>query len=150
MGFDRRLCFALIGAFAAGAAVNAAGAEQAYPDKPIRFIVPYAPGGNTDVIARAIAEKMTPRLGQTVLVDNRPGAGTLIGTELVAKARPDGYTILLATIATHAINPHLQKVSYDGFRDFEPVILVARGPFLVVVSPTLPVHSIKDLVALAK
>jgi tripartite-type tricarboxylate transporter receptor subunit TctC len=131
--------------------VFATAAAAEFPDKPIRFIVPYAPGGNTDLIARTLSEKMSPRLGQTVVVDNRPGAGTLIGTELVARARPDGYTILLSTIATHAINPHLhQKVNYDAFRDFEPVILVARGPFLVVVPTSLPAKNVKDLVALAQ
>jgi tripartite-type tricarboxylate transporter receptor subunit TctC len=140
----------VLAAVTAAALPAAALAQQPYPDKPIRFVVPYAPGGNTDVIARTLSEKMTPRLGQTVLVENRPGAGTLIGTEFVARAKPDGYTILLATIATHAINPHLQKVSYDAFRDFEPVILIARGPFLVVVPPSLPAHTIKEFIALAR
>jgi tripartite-type tricarboxylate transporter receptor subunit TctC len=145
-----------LGALAATAALSQSAFAQSqpaagFPDKPIRFIVPYAPGGNTDLIARTLSEKMSPRLGHTVVVDNRPGAGTLIGTELVARARPDGYTILLSTIATHAINPHLhQKVSYDAFRDFEPVILVARGPFLVVVPTSLPAKNIKELVALAQ
>jgi tripartite-type tricarboxylate transporter receptor subunit TctC len=130
---------------------GAASDPQTYPNRPIRFIVPYAAGGNTDLIARVLGQKLTERWGQTVVVDNRPGAGTLIGTELVARAPADGYTILLATIATHAINPHLhEKVPYDAFRDFAPVVLVARGPFTVVVPPSSPARSMKDLVSLAK
>jgi tripartite-type tricarboxylate transporter receptor subunit TctC len=150
MNFDSKR---VLGVFAGAALLFAsyAASGQSYPDKPIRFVVPYAPGGNTDLIARSLAEKMSPRLGQTVVVENRPGAGTIIGTEYVARAKPDGYTILLATITTHAINPHLyQKLNYDAFRDFEPVIMVARGPFLIVVPPSLPVKSIKDLIAIAR
>jgi tripartite-type tricarboxylate transporter receptor subunit TctC len=123
---------------------------QDFPNKPIRWVVPYAPGGATDLIARVISQKIIETLGQTVIVDNRPGAGSAIGTELVARAQPDGYTILLATIATHAINPYLQNVRYDPFKDFSPIILVARGPFLVVVNPGLPASSMKEFVALAK
>ena len=123
---------------------------QDFPTKPIRWVVPYAPGGATDLIARVISQKIIETLGQTVIVDNRPGAGSAIGTELVARAQPDGYTILLATIATHAINPHLQNVRYDPFKDFSPIILVARGPFLVVVNLGLAASSMKEFVALAK
>jgi tripartite-type tricarboxylate transporter receptor subunit TctC len=146
-----RAAVALVAAAVSQQVFPQSGPAAGFPDKPIRFVVPYAPGGNTDLIARTLSEKMSPRLGHTVVVDNRPGGGTLIGTDLVARARPDGYTILLSTIATHAINPHLhQKLSYDPFRDFEPVVLVARGPFLVVVPPSLPASNIKDLVALAQ
>ena len=135
----------------ASAAPLQAAQPDAYPSKPIRFIVPYAPGGNTDLIARVLGQKLTERMGQTVVVDNRAGAGTLIGTELVAHAPPDGYTILLATIATHAINPHLQaKIPYDAFRDFAPVILIARGPFLIVVNPATSIRNVNDLIAAAK
>ncbi len=123
---------------------------QDFPTKPIRWVVPYAPGGATDLIARVISQKITESLGQTVLVDNRPGAGSVIGTETVARAQPDGYTILLATIATHAINPHLQNVPYDPFKDFSPIVLVGRGAFLVVVTPGLAASSMKEFVALAK
>ena len=131
-------------------AAGAAGA-QTYPAKPIRILVPQAPGGGNDTIARMIAQKLTASLKQQVVVDNRPGAGGLIAAEAVAKAAPDGYTLLLANVATMAIIPNVQKkIPYDPVRDFAPVSLVASAPLLVVVHPSLPVTSIKQLVALAK
>jgi tripartite-type tricarboxylate transporter receptor subunit TctC len=133
-------------ALAAGAAI-----AQSYPSKAVRIVVPQLPGGGNDTIARMIGQKLTVSLKQQVVVDNRPGAGGLIAAELVAKAAPDGYTLLLANVATMAIIPNVQKkVPYDPLKDFEPVSLVATAPLLVVVHPSLPVNSIKQLIALAK
>jgi tripartite-type tricarboxylate transporter receptor subunit TctC len=126
-------------------------AAQTYPQRPIRFVIPYAPGGNTDMIGRVLGTKLTESIGQTVVVENRGGAATLIGAENVAKAAPDGYSMLLATSTTLAINPHLYKtLPYDPLRDFAPVILVARIPMVLVVHPALPVKSARELIALAK
>jgi tripartite-type tricarboxylate transporter receptor subunit TctC len=133
-------------ALAAGAAF-----AQSYPSKAVRIVVPQLPGGGNDTIARMIGQKLTVSLKQQVMIDNRPGAGGLIAAELVAKAPPDGYTLLLANVATMAIIPNVQKkVPYDPLKDFEPVSLAATAPLLVVVHPSLPVHSIKQLIALAK
>jgi tripartite-type tricarboxylate transporter receptor subunit TctC len=126
-------------------------AAQTFPVKPVRWVVPYAPGGNTDMIARVLGAKMTESMGQTVVVENRAGAATLIGAEYVARAPADGYTILLATSTTLAINPHLyRKLPYDPVADFAPLILIARIPMVLVVHPSLPVRTVADLVALAK
>jgi tripartite-type tricarboxylate transporter receptor subunit TctC len=117
----------------------------------VRIVVPQLPGGGNDAIARMIGQKLTVSLKQQVVVDNRPGAGGLIAAELVAKSQPDGYTLLLANVATMAIIPNVQKkVPYDPIKDFEPVSLVATAPLLVVVHPSLPVRSIKQLIVLAK
>ncbi len=142
----------LLGA-AALAALLAAGlaSAQSYPARPVRFVVPYAPGGNTDMIARTLSQKATEALGQSMVVENRGGAATLIGTELVAKSPPDGYTILLATSTTLAINPHLyRKLPYDSIKDFAPVVLIARTPMVLVAHPSLPVKTVKELIALAR
>ncbi len=131
----------------ASAAINA----QSYPQRPIRFVIPYAPGGNTDMIGRVLGAKVTESIGQTVVVENRGGAATLIGAENVAKSPPDGYSMLLATSTTLAINPHLYKtLPYDPLKDFTPVILVARIPMVLVVHPSLPVKTALDLISLAK
>ena len=122
----------------------------AYPDKPIRFIVTFAPGGGTDIFARAIAVKLTEAWGQPVIVDNRAGGNGNIGADIVAKAPPDGYTILLTTNATIVINPHLSRLPYDPVRDFAPVSQVATLPFVLLVHPTLAVKSVPELIALAK
>ena len=130
----------------------ATGADYAanYPTKPVRLIVPWPPGGGTDVFARVIGQKLAERLGYGVVVDNRPGASGNIGAELVAKSPPDGYTILLATI-TLATNPAMYKsLGFDPLRDFAPITLVAGVPHVLVVSPSLPVNSVKDLIALAR
>jgi tripartite-type tricarboxylate transporter receptor subunit TctC len=125
-------------------------AAQAFPTKPIRMLVAYAPGGGTDILARVIAQGMSDDLGQPVVVENKPGAGSQVATEIVAKAPPDGYTILMATIA-HSINPGLYpKLPYDSLNDFAPVSLVASVPLIILVSPTVPAGSVKELVALAK
>ncbi len=124
---------------------------QAYPAKSIRLIVPLAPGGGNDTIARLIEQKISPALGQQVVVDNRAGAGGLIAAELVAKSPADGYTLLLGNVAVMTIIPNSQKKApYDPLKDFAPVSLIASAPLLVVVHPSLPVNSIKQLVALAK
>jgi len=136
------LCAAPLAAAAAG--------KPAYPAKPIRFIVTFAAGGGTDIFARAIALKFTETWGQPVIVDNRAGGNGNIGTDIVAKAPPDGYTILLTTNATIVINPHLQKLPYDPVRDFEPVSLVAALPFVLVAHPSLAAKSVSELIALAQ
>jgi len=122
---------------------------QNYPTKAIRIIAPFAPGGGTDFIARVAATKMTESLGQTVIVDNRPGAGGTLGAELGAKSPADGYTLTLIA-GSYAVNPSLYKVNFDSNNDITPIIQLSQGPFLVVVHPALPVKNIKDLIALAK
>jgi tripartite-type tricarboxylate transporter receptor subunit TctC len=126
-------------------------AQQAYPTKPVRLVVPFPPGGTTDILARAVAQKLTETLGQQVVVDNKPGAGGNIGSDMVAKSPPDGYTLLMGTVGTHAINASLYaKMPYDHVKDFAPVILVAGVPNVLVVTPGLPVHSVTELIAYAK
>ena len=127
-----------------------AGAQD-YPTRPIRFVVGLAPGGGTDIVARIVAAKMTELMGQQVAVENRTGAGGAIATELVAKAAPDGYTLLLCNMATHAIGPALQKkLPYDHIRDFAPVSLLGTTPNILVVHPALPARTVKEFIALAK
>ena len=124
---------------------------QAYPAKTVRVIVPYPPGGGNDIIARAVTDELTKRTGQQFFVDNRPGASTIIGAELAAKAPPDGYTLFVSSQTTLAIVPNLKsKVPYDPLRDFEPVSMLATQPYLLVVHPSLPVRTVKELIALAK
>jgi tripartite-type tricarboxylate transporter receptor subunit TctC len=145
-----RLRISLALALLAMPVVAAAADRAAYPTKPIRFIVTFAAGGGTDIFARAIALKFTETWGQPVIVDNRAGGNGNIGTDIVAKAQPDGYTILLTTNATIVINPSLQKLPYDPVRDFEPVSLVAALPFVLVAHPSLPAKSVSELIALAR
>jgi tripartite-type tricarboxylate transporter receptor subunit TctC len=138
---------------AATACVTSVAVAQvpAYPSKPVRLVVPFPAGGTTDILARAVAQKLAETWGQSVIVDNRPGAGGNIGTELVAKAPPDGYTLLMGTVGTHAINASVySKLPYDPVKDFTPVILVAGVPNVLVVNPALPVNSVPGLVAYAK
>ena len=124
---------------------------QAYPVKPIRLVVPQPPGGGNDTIARLISQKLSAALKQQFTGDNRAGAGGLIGADIVAKAAPDGYTLLLANVAGMVIVPNIQKsMPYDALKDFAPVSLIASAPLLVVVHPSLPVTSIKQLIALGK
>ena len=139
-------------AWTGGAAAQTAstGSGQAYPSRPIRMIVPQSAGGSTDVVARVVAQKMGDGLGQTVIVDNRPGAGSLNGIELVANAAPDGYT-LLAVAASFTINPALhKKLPFDPVRDFAPITQVATLPHILIVHPSVPVQSVKELIALAR
>jgi tripartite-type tricarboxylate transporter receptor subunit TctC len=122
-----------------------------YPAKPVRLVVPFPAGGTTDILARAVAQTLSEAWGQQVIVDNRPGAGGNIGSDLVAKSKPDGYTLLMGTVGTHAINPSLYKnMPYDHVKDFAPVILVAGVPNVLVVNLSLPVHSVPELIAYAK
>jgi len=124
---------------------------QNYPHKPIRLVLPYPPGGGTDIIARPLAQRLTEGLGQQVVVDNRGGAGGNLGMEFAAKAPPDGYTIVFALTAQWAVNPSLYaKLPYDPVRDFTPITLLGTAPYLLVVHPALPAKSVKDLIALAK
>ena len=130
------------------ASLNLSAAEN-YPTRSIRFIAPFAAGGGTDLIARRLAQKLTESLGQTVVVDNRTGGSGVIGTELAAKASPDGYTIMIAT-PTLTVNPSLlKKLPYDAIRDFAAVSLVATSPHLLAVHPSVPAKSVKELVAVA-
>ena len=128
-----------------------AAAQSAYPSKPIRLVHGFTPGGISDVLARSIGAKLSESLGQQVLVDPRPGAGTTIASELIAKAPGDGYTLFLQDITTHAINASLyRKLPYDSLRDFTPITLIAATPLMLLVHPSLPVTSVKELIALAK
>jgi tripartite-type tricarboxylate transporter receptor subunit TctC len=123
---------------------------QSYPSRPVRMVVPFAPGGPVDIVARLVAARLSAQLGQQVIVDNRPGAGGSVGGELVARAVPDGHTTLLASNGTLAISPHLMRLSYDATRDLAPVGLVGRSPQALVVPPASPAATVKDLVALAR
>jgi len=130
-----------------------AGAQPpaAYPAKPVKLVIPFPPGGPLDVVGRAIAQKLTDAWGQSVVVDNRPGAGGNIGADLVAKSPPDGYTILMGALSTHAVNPSLYaKMPYDAIADFAPITLVAVTPNVLVVNASLPVNSAKEFIAYAK
>lgn len=127
------------------------GSGQAYPGRPVRILVAYPPAGTTDILARTVGQKMTESWGQPVIVDNRPGANGNIGTELAARATPDGYTILMAAAATHSINNTLYpKLTWDAVRDFAPIGLVAMVPNILVVNNALPVKSVKELIAYAR
>lgn len=147
-------------AFAAGAALLMLGvhAERAhaqavdvskYPSRPIRLVIPFPPGGSNDILGRFIAQKMTERLGQTTIADNRPGADGIIGTDFVARAAPDGLTILIVS-TSYTMNPAIHKLPYDPMKSLVPVSLIAGGGNVIAVNPSLPVNSIKQLIALAK
>ncbi len=137
--------------FAAGLVIATLAHAQAWPTKPIRFIVPFPPAGTTDIVARAVAEKLSTRLGQPVVIENKAGAGGNIGAESVAKSAPDGYTFLVGTVGTHAINASLySKLSYDPVKDFTPVVLLASVPNVVIVNPEVPARTIRELIELAK
>ena len=124
---------------------------QEYPRKPIRLIVPFAPGGGNDTVARAIAQSAGTSLGQPVIVDNRAGAGGMLGAELAARAPPDGYTLFLGGVGSHAINPNLHaKLPYDPVKDFAPITLIASAPSVLVVNPSLPARTLAEFTALAK
>lgn len=143
-----RMVSALVSGIASSVAVSASG-PSAYPSKPIRFVVPYPPGGGTDIIARIVQPKLSENLGQPIVIDNRGGAGGALGTEVTARSTPDGYTILF-TLSSHTINPKVFKVPYDVERDFAPISLVASLPQLIAVNPAVPINSVKDLIAVAK
>jgi tripartite-type tricarboxylate transporter receptor subunit TctC len=133
------------------ATVSTVAHSQAYPSKPIRFIVPFAPGGSTDLLARFLAQQLAAPLGQTVVVDNRAGAGGVVGAEMAARAPADGYTIVLGSAGPLTINPNIRdKTPYDTLRDFTPITLATVSPFTLVVHPTSPAKNVKELIALAK
>ena len=138
-------------ALVAGVAAPDASAQAAWPSKPIRIVVPFPPGGTTDILARAAAQKMAEAWKEQAVIDNRPGAGGNIGAELVAKAPADGYTMLMGTVGTHAINASLySKMPYDHVKDFAPVILVAAVPNVMVVHPSVPAATVAEFIAWAK
>ena len=146
-----RLRFVAEAGLLLGAAVPISGFAQAYPVKSIRIIAPFPAGGGTDLFARSIAQKLTAAWGQQVIVDNRSGAGGMIGSELVAKSAPDGYVLLVTSSSSHSINPHLtRKPPYDALRDFAPVINIATAPNVLVTHPSVPARTVKELIALAK
>jgi tripartite-type tricarboxylate transporter receptor subunit TctC len=124
-------------------------APGAYPTKPVRLVVPFVPGGPTDIQGRIIAEKLSQRLGQQVIVDNRGGAGGNIGMEITARAPADGYTLVIATVGTWAVNPHLYKLPFDVITDFSPITQVSSSPGVLVVHPTVEAKNVKELIALA-
>src|SRR5215510_7909490 len=143
-------CGVLIVVMAATGALSSGEAKaQAYPVKPIRIVVPLAPGGGVDITSRTVGAKMAEGLKQNVIIDNRPGGATVMGTELVAKSPPDGYTLVMAS-TSHAIHGILHKLPFDPIKDFAAVSLVATAPLVLVVHPSVPVKTVKELVALAK
>jgi tripartite-type tricarboxylate transporter receptor subunit TctC len=149
MGFRTNVKLRLVLAACALLATMPA-ASAGYPERIVKIVVPFAPGGGTDVIARTLAQEMAKDLGQSVIIENKPGAGTIIGTQAVATSEPDGYTLLMGTFA-NAVNPGLYaKLSYDQHRDLAPVALVARSFNIVVVNPKSEIKSIADLIAAAK
>ncbi|MFH1603994.1 MAG: tripartite tricarboxylate transporter substrate-binding protein, partial [Pseudomonadota bacterium] len=140
----RMLTFGVLLAIAGSAA-----AQQPYPSKPIRLISPYPPGGGNDTLSRLLAQKLTEGFGQQVIVDNRPGGNTIIGTEVTAKAPPDGYTILLVG-SSHVLVPRLLKAPYDPIKDFAPVATLAGGELVLLLNPRVPANNLKEFIALAK
>jgi tripartite-type tricarboxylate transporter receptor subunit TctC len=145
------VALAVAGSLAAPAAITRAGAQEGFPNRPVTLVVPFAAGGSTDVVARLLAEQMSAGLGQQVVVENRAGGGGNVGASAVSKADPDGYTILMGTVATHALNPLIAKTRpYDPLADFAPVSLLALVPNVLVVNPSFPAKDVKELVALLK
>jgi len=142
-------CLALWTLFAGAA--HAQSDLQSYPSRPVRWIVPFAPSGPTDLLSRAVADKLSQRMGQQFVVDNRPGAGGNIGAEVVSKSAPDGYTLMIGHVGTHAINATLYpKIAFDPVRDFTPITLIATLPLALVVHPSMPARDVKELIAFAK
>ncbi len=139
---------AIIGALAVMAALGAPAGAQSWPDKQVNFIVPFSAGGTTDLFGRLLANHMQQKFGKPFIVENRAGAGGNLGAAAVAKAAPDGYTFLVGTVSTHAINPFLySKLPYDTVKDFQPVSLIARLPNILVVHPSLPANNVAELIA---
>jgi tripartite-type tricarboxylate transporter receptor subunit TctC len=155
---SRRIALARAVGVAAGVVIAAAAllaphaaSAQAYPTKPVRMVVPFPPGGSLDIAGRLIAQKLTEAWGQSVVVENKPGAGGNIGADLVAKSPADGYTILMGALSTHAVNPNLYKtMPYDAAKDFAPITLIAVTPNVLVVNASSPVNNVKEFIAYAK
>ena len=138
-------CGAVAMSFASGVAA------QAWPAKPIRLMVPFPPGGSTDIVARIVAQKLGERLGQSLVIENRGGAGGTIGTAVIAKAAPDGYNLAIASTSTHVVAPAVYpKLDYDAVKDFAPISLIAVSPYLLVVNTSVPAKTLKELIDLAK
>ena len=151
MSIPRRAALQGLAGFGLASAFRLAMAQEAWPSKPVAYIVPFTPGGSTDVIGRTLCQKLQEALGQPFVVDNKPGAAGAVGASYVAKAKPDGYTLFGGTISTHAINASLYKnLAYDPVKDFEPVSLIAMLPNVLIVDPNLGVNSVADLIALLK
>ncbi|HWI13312.1 MAG TPA: tripartite tricarboxylate transporter substrate-binding protein, partial [Burkholderiales bacterium] len=126
-------------------------AAQTYPEKPVRAIVPFPPGGAADIVARHVAQKLSEGFGVQFIVDNRAGAGGAIGAEVVARAAPDGYTLLLASSSAMSINPHIMaKPTYDSLRSFTPIAILGYSPNVLVTHPSVPSRTVKELIALAR
>lgn len=148
---SRRSSVAILALFVATWLAPAASVAEDFPARAISIIVPQPPGGGTDIISRIVAQQLAEQLGKTVVVENKPGAGTIVGSEAAAKAAPDGYTLLAGLTANMAVNPSLfKKLPYDPIRDFTPVGMMAEFPFVLVVSKDFPAKSVKDLIAMAK
>ena len=147
----RRIGTAACLVLAATGLIAAPAAAQSFPNRPVKLVVPFPPGGPLDTVGRTIAQKLTEAWGQSVVVENKPGAGGNIGADAVAKSPPDGYTVVMGALSTHAVNPSLYpKMPYDAVKDFAPITLVAITPNVLVVNPALPVNSVQDLVAYAR
>jgi tripartite-type tricarboxylate transporter receptor subunit TctC len=149
---NRKLRLAASGAALAiiGAIFAHATCAQTYPSKPVRLIVPFAPGGSTDLVARLIGQKLTEAWGQQVIVENRPGAGGTIGVDFVAKSPPDGHTLIFGHVGTFGSGPSLYKLPYDPIKDFAPIVLYTAVPNMLAVHPSLPVKTVKELITLAR
>ena len=148
----RRQTLGLLGSLAASSTLPAAAQTSTFPSRPIRLIVPHAPGGNSDTFGRILAQNLTERIGQQVVVENRAGAGGTVGSALVSKSPADGYTLVVADNGTHAIAPTLYgaKLNYDVFRDFTPIMLAVRFPTVILMHPSVPARTVPEFVALAK
>src|SRR4051812_16562090 len=145
-GLAASLCAAVLAALGAAPAL-----AQSYPTKPIRILIAQAPGSATDVISRVLGNRLSEALGQPIVVEARPGAGGVIGTEAAARSTPDGYTLFMANNSTHGSNPAVYpKLPYDAVKDFAPISFVASVPYVLVIDPSLPVKSVQELIALAK
>lgn len=129
---------------------GSAGLAQQYPDRPVHLVVPYPPGGSADVLARLLGQKLGERLGQSIVVENKAGAGTAVGTRAVATSKPDGYTLLMGTVSSHAINPAMNNVGYDPVADFAAITRMASIQFVLIAHPSLPVGNLADVVRMAK
>jgi tripartite-type tricarboxylate transporter receptor subunit TctC len=140
----------LVAAFCVLLAAGLAAHAGAFPDKPVRLVVPFPAGGSTDIIGRTLGQKLSELWGQPVVIDNRPGGSTIIGTDLVAKSAPDGYTLLVTTAPFTIVPSLIDKLSYDPTKDFQPITLINTTPLVVVVNPSVPAKSVKELIALAK